>query len=938
MKEKREIESFRRIIRSRTNLLQNADVFEETVRNEFDYNRSIADAIILLYQMEITSDIEKRDSLDDNLYFELWDSLSGNFKVDEYIAKQAVWIWFRVYGEEICGKDNLVSQNDSDESEVYDNGKEEKLIGMRVMNTNTHAIGVIRTVEKGLVTVDFHGEISKYSFPSAFGGILEIEDEDFQNEIHKKGIEASFENFKRIYRSSISQEIEFLKATGGKKYRILDGEKLPTRNGEYLYAFDTDTELHFPDGTAVKLWFPNVIVPGYVVSCEDFTILIRTMEYIGDKVDSVELTSEQWQLLEALMERLGEMTPDSDSIAYEIATSGKSQISNWGRIKSGQNIAFNRATSEKITFIWGPPGTGKTETLANIALEHIDNGRRVLMLSYSNVSVDGALLRVAQKSDLQDGMIIRYGYPRTQALLESKTLTSYQFVLHKYPSIAEEYQELIEKKKKIRRKDPQRQEINKRLNSIREFLLEQEKELIQESSFVATTVSKATVDSAVYTQRFDVVIFDEASMAYVPQIVFSAGLAKDYFVCLGDFCQLPAIVQNRTDDRLASDIFEYTGITSSVYKRQNHEWLVMLDLQYRMHPVISDFVSEQMYQGRLNTSERIIEDREEISKCLPLPGCAMSMIDLSGMYSVCIRTMDGSRINILSAMMSLRLAEKNIKSYEVGIITPYSAQSRLVLAMIRDIQETDEKWSMVTCATVHQFQGSEKPMIIYDAVDCYRMTFPGTLLTSMKNDTANRLFNVAITRTKGKFIMISNVDYLERKHISRKLIFTKTLRKIKEEKHSVFGALVLDEMMPNEGEDPYIYVEDIETSWGRYIEDINQAEDRIQIDMPDLIMEDDVLIRSLIETLILKNAEGVDIRIRVPEEVVLPVELQEYTVTFPYVTNPLTIIDKRIVWYGQPLYAADFISGGDILDTEYFPCLRFAGKHFARLLKAFLEM
>lgn len=86
-------------------------------------------------------------------------------------------------------------------------------------------------------------------------------------------------------------------------------------------------------------------------------------------------------------------------------------------------------------------------------------------------------------------------------------------------------------------------EINKKLNKIREYLLE-EKLLIQNSAFVATMVSKATVDKAIYNQRFDVVIFDEASMAYVPQTVFAASIAKNYFVCLGDFRQLSAIVQN----------------------------------------------------------------------------------------------------------------------------------------------------------------------------------------------------------------------------------------------------------------------------------------------------------------------------------------------------------------------------------------------------------
>jgi hypothetical protein len=169
----------------------------------------------------------------------------------------------------------------------------QRLIGMRAMNVKTHAIGDIEYIRDGIVAVDYHGTIHKYSFPSAFAGLLELEDEELQEEIQNEGIGASFDNFKRDYRFAINNEIDFLKATVGKKYKIIDGERLPSKRGEYLYAFDTDTDFHLPDGTAIKLWFPENIVLGYVVSCEDFTILIRTTEYIGENIESVEFTSEQ---------------------------------------------------------------------------------------------------------------------------------------------------------------------------------------------------------------------------------------------------------------------------------------------------------------------------------------------------------------------------------------------------------------------------------------------------------------------------------------------------------------------------------------------------------------------------------------------------------------------------------------------------------------------
>lgn len=53
-----------------------------------------------------------------------------------------------------------------------------------------------------------------------------------------------------------------------------------------------------------------------MVSCEDFTIMIRSSEYIGEELELIEFTAEQWLLLEMLMERLCEMSPIDNSIVY----------------------------------------------------------------------------------------------------------------------------------------------------------------------------------------------------------------------------------------------------------------------------------------------------------------------------------------------------------------------------------------------------------------------------------------------------------------------------------------------------------------------------------------------------------------------------------------------------------------------------------------------
>lgn len=84
-----------------------------------------------------------------------------------------------------------------------------RLIGMRVVNVNTHAIGTIEYIKDGYIAIDFHGDISKYAYPSSFAKMFELEDEVLQEQIQTEGVGASFEMFKRDCRFAINSEIEY---------------------------------------------------------------------------------------------------------------------------------------------------------------------------------------------------------------------------------------------------------------------------------------------------------------------------------------------------------------------------------------------------------------------------------------------------------------------------------------------------------------------------------------------------------------------------------------------------------------------------------------------------------------------------------------------------------------------------------------------------------
>jgi hypothetical protein len=748
---------------------------------------------------------------------------------------------------------------------------------------------------------------------------------------------SSVASFCDFYIRAIIEEIVYLKNTGGKRQRIFDGKRMEVRNRRYVYTFEADEELNYPEGTQLRLWQGQTIVSGSVVDCEDFTIILESQTDLGIHVSSLEFSAEPWRLLEGLKDRLNDIRDIHSGIVKSLVCDGYKVIDHSSpEITTGQENAVEMANRQPITFVWGPPGTGKTQTLAKIALAHIQQGNRVLMLSYSNVSVDGAILRVYKLlPHAKPGILVRYGYARQKDLLDHPYLTSYNLAIHNHPDLLKERQELIRTRKNLPHISQQYVQIGRRLTEIKNSLSSEEKNSVRTAQFVATTVSKVVVDSTIRDSQFDVVIFDEASMAYIPQIVFAASLAKRNFICMGDFKQLPPIVQSSDSSPLNADIFEYCGISSAVDNGQNHKWLCMLDAQYRMHPRISDFASYTMYNNLLHSASDMKKERLNIVRQEPFAGHAIAFADLSGMMSVCIKTGNNSRVNVLSAMISFSLALQAAQTHEVGIITPYRAQSRLLHAMARDVAEKASELKPISCATVHQFQGSEKDVILYDAVDCYRMSHPGMLLTSTNNNYANRLFNVALTRAKGKFIGVANVAYMDNKNLSQKLVFQRIIE-IQKKMPSCLTGKELATKHAVISDSPMNFFDTVEGK-REFLKDIVGAHREIRIDIPYKPVQDEFL-KKLANALAIAREKGLKVYLRAERKQSLPTELRSLAIENTFVANPVVLIDKKIVWFGVPSSDANFQSEGSVLPTRYRPIIRFEGTHTAVSLYGFLEM
>ncbi|MGV9772651.1 AAA domain-containing protein [Streptosporangium sp. NPDC003464] len=209
-----------------------------------------------------------------------------------------------------------------------------------------------------------------------------------------------------------------------------DGEKVSLTAGrkvggdgevqEYLFSCRSWKEAFSGEKLLVRLsrsrdpW-----VSAEAVRMPDGKVMVRAAADLGSQPGNAQLRKDESAGMETLAERL-ESAGGSDGLvnlttAGWMLGQGRPRIDRCAtperfireyrerELNPRQRQAIEQALDSELTFIWGPPGTGKTDVVASIVEGCYRQGMRVLFVAPTKVAVDQALERICDLLSGEDG-------------------------------------------------------------------------------------------------------------------------------------------------------------------------------------------------------------------------------------------------------------------------------------------------------------------------------------------------------------------------------------------------------------------------------------------------------------------------------------------------------------------------------------------------------
>lgn len=516
---------------------------------------------------------------------------------------------------------------------------------------------------------------------------------------------------------NVDNLIEFDKhAIGGLKLREDIGVESVNRSKVYTYGFPDQLyklgagdEVHNPRTTRSA---------GTIVDIDDDENLLRlkttakpeTARAITELIPGgPPATKPQRRALRRMAESFLAGTLHSDYPAsYDLLSNGNPRVSQEGapkitlqpEIVTAESVStVVQSLDDSYLFIQGPPGSGKSTIGSQVICDLIEAGKRVAVTSTSHKAIHNLLHKV-EHCIVKRGKTFQGRYKHTGNGSEYKS---------ELPAA------LIESTQR-----------NEDFDS-------DDYDLAGGTAWLFARQELA--------RKFDYLFIDEAGQVSLADALAVSQCARNV-VLLGDPSQLAQVSQGRQPLHAGDSVLAHLlGQNKTVPEDRG----IFLDRTYRMQPEICAFISEAMYDDRLEPADNA-KGHHVTANGERLAGLYFVALPHEGNSSSSREEAD----EILRHIVMLR-EQGTIADRDIIVVTPYNAQRRLITQRLRNAGLD------VRVGTVDKFQGQEAAVVFYSMATSSGEDVPRDLHFLFER---NR-FNVAISRAQAMSVLVCSPRLLD---------------------------------------------------------------------------------------------------------------------------------------------------------------------------------
>lgn len=250
--------------------------------------------------------------------------------------------------------------------------------------------------------------------------------------------------------TAIDAEIALIeKESRDQSFELLSGQRAEGSAGA-LYVFIMADALRLPEDASGQLKAGGAEFPAMVVAQEGnrIWVLVEWTDELPPYFPAARLVLNETELLKRLREKILLLGSGSDLglapkvFGRESSREGVATVPPFVEQRLGSSpqtlMVLAQCLGSEVTFLWGPPGTGKTFTIAALVASLVSLGETVLVTSHTHVAVEQALWALIEHPEdnraggllfgsslVSDGRILKVGKRRLEKIPRSVELECY---------------------------------------------------------------------------------------------------------------------------------------------------------------------------------------------------------------------------------------------------------------------------------------------------------------------------------------------------------------------------------------------------------------------------------------------------------------------------------------------------------------------------------